>query len=263
MDFIQKWISKKTNEEGDIVNWSLIRLTIKDMINKQINESEFFEGDRVDYFLLPEKTRFKDLERFCKNIGGKVAVTNQSSFLQISALFNSSGFIASRFWSGYTDEEEENVYVSLDGEELKESSWAAGEPNGKYIENCLITASYTSSILLKDTSCLEENYGVCEIKVPTPIKLRGDLHNLPIDRQYYWNERLVNNKFTLFGNHRTEILYDGTFWQIKDVESGQIYLEYASNVYPFGDHNWFDIRSNSSLVLGLTICNSQGTLSDH
>lgn len=81
-----------------------------------------------------------------------------------------------RYWSGYTDEEEEGQYINAyTGELLSFDPWFPGEPNGDDRENCGTALVNYDGLWWDETCTYVAPYGFCNIQARPRIKIRGSI----------------------------------------------------------------------------------------
>jgi hypothetical protein len=86
--------------------------------------------------------------------------------------------LSARYWSGWSDAVQESNYTSIyTGEPIPADfrPFAAGEPNGGKIENCIVVKRGKNSWNWNDLPCSEPSYTFCHMKARPRFILRGEV----------------------------------------------------------------------------------------
>ena len=94
-------------------------------------------------------------------------------------------------WAGFTDQKQEGMFIDSDSNNLTLPGglWRRGEPNGGDIENCV--ALNLKKMEFLDISCEATLCGFCSFEAIHKLTLRGIIHKLNIDREYFWTRHII------------------------------------------------------------------------
>ena len=120
------------------------------------------------YRLTPASQSWQQIQEFCRNWGGTLAVhgvktrENRKTLIQnLSINFN--------FWIGVNDIASEGNWVWVNGERASSSEliWYSGQPNGGRNQNCVgVHGNPTSDAgLAYDRPCAASRHGLCEKQI--------------------------------------------------------------------------------------------------
>ena len=233
-DVMGNWINCLSEESGNVIDWNMaiLRLTHVEILN--------FDKDKICNKKDPSgliafaiKMDFFETLKFCKKLGGEVAVANNLEKLQamVDAFKQSydGSKCLSKFYSGYRNKN--GWRNSNTGEILDWNNWSKN-PN-KYYNSC--ASIDTESLKFQGSLCQVELCPICFFEGGlTEIQLRGMSieQTKDIESQYY----LVNSTH-LIGKTRSSIIFENSEWHIK-TSGRKTVLTTGGDMLPLGVKEW-------------------------
>ena len=148
-------------------------------------------------------------------------------------------------WTGWWDQADEGVFVSIDDPEkkLNESDlsniWYPSEPNGGTKENCVYI--YEKFV---DVPCEARKCGICDIAAAPVLSIRGRCQDSKFDSQYSWTGELsVGGKYNFVGFSNSFLFWDdkNNWWKLQNNNDDSVYAisNETGSLYPLGTHFWY------------------------
>ena len=245
-DECYNWTTCQDTSTGNVFNWLLATdLVRSEMLAEYTDEASSCMTKTLGLFLMNETKTYKDADLTCKSIGGHVGFPSAENRAKSSMFVERSG----TFWAGYTDIEEEGMFVNFRNDAFNASYWHQGEPNGERIENCV--AIFMPSMQSTDTECnVRRNY-YCWFEKLHEFRLRGLPTEALVDDTYFWVEETGVWK----GIHRSEISENQKHGLGITVNKQLIYL-LPEMAMPLGKKPWKEVSTNRSILLSLDMCNA-------
>ena len=252
---LSDWMNCKSSVGGNILNWGnasielLGTVTTREMDINEICQTHEEENKIIAF---EEKKNFEDAKYFCGKVGEMSVAKNDEIFQNmlnaVSALegFNNKG----RFWVGYTDIEEEGVWVDDNsGENMIYNKWdiERGYPSNWHPKaDCAAAWKLPTEATWVDTACYRECYPVCQMKhFPELFQLRGVSVESYIDTYYVWV-----SKSEFLGLIRTKFIHnaDTKKWEILSSSDNELLAHTVEKFdgIPLGTFEWSYDKSNLS-----------------
>ena len=248
---VAAWTLCHDSGGGDLVDWRTATWGARGLKEVQVEREEVCR-ERTDSGLKvsDNKRNFDDSLHFASLLGGEIAVASSNTTMQkmINLLANQSEACGKRFFTGYSDRQEEGRIVNINtGEEITWNVWIPGEPNNwGGNEDC--TDNRGSN--LNDVVCDKEYCPILNMTKSPKFRLRGLCQeSIDIVDVFY---TLIIGKETLFekqllGLKQTTIIWSSEFkqWNLMNLADRTI-LAYSNSThhYPFGKQRWFFINSS-------------------
>ncbi|RXN09939.1 CD209 antigen-like protein [Labeo rohita] len=89
------------------------------------------------YFISSLKNSWTESRRYCTERGADLIIINNREEQEFAKKFSHGN----PFWIGLTDSDVEDSWKWADGSTLTSGFWGSGEPNGREIENCVVSYS--------------------------------------------------------------------------------------------------------------------------
>ncbi len=173
---------------------------------------------------------------------------------------------AVRFWTGWDDIDEEDVYRNgINNEVIVRNGgsgqwWPfySGKPNGGRMENCAALNVFSGG--WNDIDCGKDLLGFCRMPVRLRFKLRGLPEDASLDTQYSIDtDNLVNGHFSLDGYTDSKILHSATTenqWRLEKLSGAGGMATTEAFGYPFGTTTWTLSTPvfNGDIPLSLNAC---------
>jgi hypothetical protein len=158
-------------------------------------------------------------------------------------------------WGGWSDEENEGEYVSLNDPSFKMTPdmnhlWYLYEPNGDVAENC---AAFFMGHGFIDFPCEKRFCAICDIRDPPVFVMRGMCPGTLFDYHYSWTGMLTaanylnedggveneQKKYSFSGFASSDLSWDQnlTSWVLRRDNQPFIYAT-TNGTYPFGTNMW-------------------------
>ena len=228
-DFIRKW-SECSNymEQGNLVNWS------SEHIKTQL---EFYEESldnicKKEHLTVafPGKLNFNRTIDNCHRIGAQMAVASDEKALEVmvSAVENLDVCKQEGFFVGYSDREDEGVWVNVhDGSHMNFSKWADGQPNNfnKIEEDCAVYSLHEQK--MRDKFCYSLYCPLCEMKTRKTFELdRVCLDSLMnIDTHY-----VMINSSLFIGLMYSKLIKNQQLWELRSLEDDSLIASMQSQI---------------------------------
>ena len=219
-DKMSDWMSCKSTDGGDLLDWgnasielvgTVTTFEIKDIgVICQTQEKE----NKIIAF--EEKKNFEDGKHFCGKVGEISVATSDDVFQKmVDTVTELEGFkIKDRFYVGYTDIENEGIWVDENsGENMMYNKWdhEEGFPSNWHPKADCAAAWKLPEAKWFDGACYREFYPVCKMKnFPERFQLRGVSMDSYIDTQYVWV-----SKSEFLGLIRTKLVHNTKKWEIR------------------------------------------------
>ncbi len=217
--------------------------------------------------LMPIRVTFDIAAIICKSLGGGIWYPESdqalSSQLESNNLFTSNPFVdicANEIWIGINKVNNAGTkFRTLDGLDPPPfMKWAAGQPNGRGTETCLVIFSkflqaynprnsnnpYHSEKEFWDFACTAVDCFVCKMPRAQQFHLRGPLPvGCDIDRKYIYHEE-DSNAMHFFAGYYSSIIYwseSQERWQVRNrfgQETVLGHVDHADKGYITGTQNW-------------------------
>ncbi len=179
------------------------------------------------------------------------------------------------YWAGWSDQEEEGVFVGLASGRLMDGSvhqpWGPGEPNGDRIENCVeATEGKRERMAINDLNCAQRRWSFCNFDEIPHFTLRGLCPASKFDNAYTWRDSLDQQEGEYFyafnGFTDTRLRHANGTWRMELLSDPGERAELRLGEYPFGTHAW-EVTGNvcgdeaggesgQTLMLNFNACNA-------
>ena len=248
----QAWTLCQEKDSGDLVDWRTATWRARGLQEVQVEREEVCRERKVNELRVSLfKRNFDDTVNFASLLGGEMAVATSNQTMQemYKSFVNQSELCAGRFFTGYSDREEEGTFVNINtGEKLAWDVWEPGEPNNwGGNEDC--TDNLDGGTRLNDKSCSTERCPIINMtKTESPkFQMRGLCKNSLVDIFFTFllkNKTLFDNE--LLGFKQTKLTWseDLKRWNIINlVDQTVLAFTNSTFAYPFGTHRWFFTNS--------------------
>ena len=175
------------NTNGDIVNWNEAEWSTKNIIVQTMDMNEICQTHKRHILLQGRRTP-NEHKVLCNSLNGTISTPGNTDDIEKLAeiiKMHPSGHAVKRFWTGWSDEEEEGVFINVDtGLPLSSSkeNWYPGEPNGGALENCIAVKNITGRMY--DFPCHVNYHGLCYITSRPRMKIRGEMCHFQLMLKY-------------------------------------------------------------------------------
>ena len=118
---------------GNVLDWNTASWTAENLQESEVEletiKAESYRRSAYQLFISEKRKSFPDSLKFCRDIGGVMAVAESQSEagVPVSEMISAmeSRNCGENFWTGWTDEEEEGEFVSaVSGEPMVWDSWS-------------------------------------------------------------------------------------------------------------------------------------------
>lgn len=263
------WTSCKTLDfKGNIINWDNSEWKTTNYVTFEIlDKASLCNSENMGPVLFPETLIAHDSLALCHQINAEIfeVVDNQTRDKGVELVADRSECISpfshtTSFWSGFTDEAQEGVFVSMNDANgtFSNSSdlWRKYQPNGDVSENCV---AHFVNDGLHDLIC---DYGkghctICNVKQQPIFLMRGLCSDTRHDFQFSWTGEVTTgqfwdqanqltrkwSKYTFSGFVNSFLYYDhnSTEWTLNLNNRPSVYATTKAN-YPFGTHEWYFVN---------------------
>ena len=236
--FIEKWSECEIDKEGDFLKWSTSEINLVDVIVENNDEPLKCRSENqiiVSQYVLELVKTIK----FCKKLGGKVAVARDKSGLdRMIAAVNDYPECKGQFFAGYSDRDQEGNWTDINtGEPLTWEYWAPGEPDNhaKQDQDCAVYDPLIKQI--KDKACKSKYCPICELELPKKFQLNG-----PKPKQYDTHFVMKNLSFFEGYMFNRIVRKDDTHWESVCIEDETIvpsrWNMTENEKFPIGRKSW-------------------------
>ena len=251
---VRAWSHCQGSLAGDVLAWDTVELVIDgDLQQGEVETAEvcLTNGDVKVYRAFNLSLTFSETEKFCRNLGGVMAVADSQETLgrMRAAHSESCGGGGGGLYSGYTDREEEGQWRDVNtGAGLAWNHWEQFGPNNFYQADCGLLSPQSG--LFYDTLCSEPACPVCQLSGQRPrLMLRGLCSHLTADRFYY----MAASHSEFLGHLNTKLAFSPRRerWELVemwgDQETLAFMLETGGNKkFPLGLQAWQFLHLNCS-----------------
>ena len=191
------------------------------------------------YLAFNASKTFADTVKFCRALGGQIAVAeDEATLVLMKEAFSGLGPEASYFYSGHHLAQSGQWVDVNTGEPQLWQPWREGEPRADL--HC--SDFYLQRDGLDSTPCTVEETPICQLRPNSPqLHLTGLCPHSRADRFY-----IIEDSTRLFGLTGTSIIFSQGRWQIVlTVDHQQIIAVLNSSVdFPLGKHSWYFQEGN-------------------
>ena len=244
---IEDWALCRADIEGKRLNWEKLELVINKVNISELprNETCLSYPKKLHYIGFNIKKNFDETEKFCQNIGGRLAVTrDQQSLAEISEEFAETCELGYDWlYSGYVDQEEVGRWSDLlTGETMPWTNWAPGYPL-RYPAStldCAVHDLLTGS--LRNSHRSELSCPVCEMtRQAQTFVLSGVCRHSSVDSHY-----VMRSSTEFQGFIQTRMVYStqNARWEIVQTTRATGILAFTEDNFPLGLHPWYFLDSN-------------------
>ena len=216
--------------------------------------------------VLPFKMTFQESINLCAQMQSQI-YTYQASLnstelaTQIaSAYFEDEDF----FWTGYTDELNSGVFLSLDRKQVingpdSDLKWLWGQPNGGNIENCTVLQNRFTNLVI-DISCKAEALPTCQFLNRPKFLFRGE-QSLGLEHLEYFvlkmDEDLNPTEYYMksFYGATIEMSANQPRWTLKKG-THILATQNTSKYFPVGTNSWKN-ENDDIIDLNLNACDAE------
>ena len=247
----EDWALCRRRLPGDLLDWEEAKLQVTSMNISELRErNETCFRKREDVYLgFSSKKNFDDMKKFCRDIGGNIAVgKDQKTLEEIREAFDCESSV-DWFYSGLTDLDDDRRWEE-DGtgeEVVVGGQWAPGQPqDGRPKYDCAVYN--TSTGLLASSLCSQLSCPVCHL--PTShhavFVLRGVCLNSSVDSHF-----VMKSSREFLGYIGTKMVYSQARerWEILErTGTGPVlaFMEPHHHNFPLGLRRWRFLDTNCS-----------------
>ena len=244
------WSYCGTEMSGDVISWDTAQLTINKLsileipkekvCAKKINEEHYIGFNfQIDFY---------DTEKFCRNIGGKVAVIRDlESLTEISKIFKECCDGGPDFlYSGFIKVQQRSDWVDVTtGETMPWTDWAADNPLSLPGLDCVLHNSSEAQPALINRMCSALTCPVCQLRSSGQnFILRGVCLDSAVDSTF-----VMQSSTEFLGYIQTKMTYSVTSnrWEIVNVTNRKLLAFMTAgpgNFHPIGRHHWHFLDTN-------------------
>ena len=250
---VTAWSRCQGNTAGDSLAWDTADLVITGGL--QLGDVEAAEvclenPDLKVYRAFNLSLTFSETEKFCRNLGGVLAVADSQETLErMMEAHSKSCDGSSSLYSGYTDRQVEGEWRDVNtGASLAWGNWEPNSPTNFYQADCGLLNRNTGRFY--DYLCTEPACPVCQMNSP-PVRLmlRGLCSHISADRFYY----LAASQSEFLGHLITKLTFSASRerWELLEMWGDQVTLAFmldtgGSSNFPLGLHTWQFLHTNCS-----------------
>ena len=241
---VEQWSRCEMGAGGNLLDWNTAQWQATEELQELELELEQLCSrqrykDKKHLLVIERKENMEDTKKICKATGGEVAVAGNSQAMQnmINTVKTLTDACGKSFYSGYTDEDKEGVWVDVNtGEQITWANWEENQPNnaGGH-ENCADFNSDTGES--NDRECGYQYCPLCRVPEMAAFHLQGICATSYIDRFYV----LQSNKQLLgFMQNLLAWSEDNSRWEISNpITNSLAAFMNSSSFFPFGAHPWY------------------------
>ena len=231
MEDMHKWGNCNFGS-GNLVNWNEARFKLNNIEVTEVDKDQICQiKNRHMVIPFSKKMNFNETIKFCQEMGGQVAVAEDSKKLEImvEAFLHSDERCLSRFYSGYWNR---NGWKNANNDEKLKLDWNNWSSENTYYNSCAIID--TKSLKFGRKPCTQDLCPICLFEDRFPeMQLRGaDIEETKhMDSQFY----LVNSTH-IIGKTRSSIVFQNNEWHIK-TGMKSVYTT-SGKMVPLGIQEW-------------------------
>ena len=240
---ISDWSSCRSSELGDVVSWNSAELNITDLNSEEMDRATICPTNKSleeTFIAFDMRQTFDETVRFCKDLGGEIAVSVDQETLAIMTEVHNATCSDGQgyFYGGYSDQEEEGHWVSaVTGTAVNWDDWDEKQPTNYTNYDCVEISSGYDKLLA--FHCSVPYCPICQVWEMKTFQLRGVCLESQVDKYF-----LMVNSTYFSGYTRSDLVFSTTSqrWQIilKNNQTLVLaYLKAEDSLFPLGLQPWY------------------------